>query len=180
MTNECVLHLRCIPNWNAVEELRQYLGCYMRRRFAEATAEQLMIAAWELLENAVTHGSVVQDIEFELYDWGASGGFEIRVTNAAIAARVESFLQHAEQLKGADPEQAYAEAMNPPPATPGAPTQQMLGLVRIAYEASMEIDVQSKGQFVTVSARATAPPCDRSSNLGHSAVFRRARHVANS
>jgi len=133
-------------------QLLQYVGefakQYTTHRFHSRTAEKLALASYELVENAITYGSVSGDVVYTLSE--ADQYIEICVTNDSSNGRLASLRAHLERLR-VDAEKVFHDEMDRSIAGTGA--RAALGLARVCHEAQMDIALEAEGCHVTVRAR---------------------------
>jgi len=123
-----------------------FVAAYLRQRFLPGIAEPLNIAAYELLDNALSYGSVTEPVKLEVVESPSS--IAVRVSNASISARVDRLIAHIERLRSND-EPVFVEESRR--ALAGA--RAMLGLARITHEAGLGLELYVDDQRVTVVGR---------------------------
>ena len=123
-----------------------FVAAYLRQRFLPGIAEPLNIAAYELLDNALSYGSVTEPVKLEVVESPSS--IAVRVSNASISARVDRLIAHIERLRSND-EPVFVEESRR--ALGGA--RAMLGLARITHEAGLGLELYVDDQRVTVVGR---------------------------
>jgi hypothetical protein len=125
-----------------------FVSAYLRQRFSPPIAEPLNIAAYELLDNALSYGSVSEPVRLEIIE--SSFAIAIRVTNASIAARIDMLTVHIDRLRIGQ-ESIFIEEMRR--AVGGGITRPMLGLARLVFEAALDLELYVDDHRATVIAR---------------------------
>jgi len=131
-----------------LEPTYAYLSAYTSYCLVPRVAERLNVAIYELLANALRYGSREGEVRLEL-DLSPSGaGAALRVSNHAEPAELERLRAQLDAVH-ADAAAAFATEMNrfaggsvPPP---------MLGLVRIAHESGLGLELRHEGSRVELS-----------------------------
>jgi hypothetical protein len=144
---ECLLRVCCEPGSDVLGDLETFTTAYLKRRFRPNLAQALSLATYELCSNAISYASVATDVTFEL--WVSSTGVELEVVNQAVTARIHQLQQMLDRIQG-DPEQTYLSEMKR--SISGRMPRPMLGLARVAHEASMQIDLQVDERQVRITA----------------------------
>jgi hypothetical protein len=147
----CLFRVRVVPGSSILNDVRAFIGAYVRSRFTIQAADRIEIALQELLENAMKYGSLSSDVVVELHEPGELTCIELRVGNAAVGARLKMLADRIEELKSSNPEDAYRAALLKMASGPSS--RSMLGLARIRHEARMELEAYIQGSQVTVIAR---------------------------
>jgi signal transduction histidine kinase len=129
-----------------LEPTYAYLSAYCFALFPPKLAQRLNVAIYELCANALRHGSGDGEVRVELRRNGDA--VSLRVSNHAQPAQSEQLRVQIERVQ-VDPEAAFTSEMNrfvgasqPPP---------MLGIVRVAHEARLELQLRLDGGSVDVS-----------------------------
>jgi hypothetical protein len=125
----------------------EFTSLYTKHRFPARMAERVALASHELIENAITYGSVSADVVYTL--GVVEDHIEIRVTNSSSLARLKNLRTHLERLR-IDPEKVFREEMARSISGTGA--RAALGLARISYECQMDIGFEAEGSQVTLRA----------------------------
>jgi len=125
-----------------------FIASYLRQRFLPTIADPLTVASYELLDNALSYGSVAEPVRLELVE--NSSTVAVRVSNASIAARVDMLIAHFERLRSSE-EPVFVEEMRRTLA--GGFARPMLGLARIAHETGLDLQLYVDDLRVTVVAR---------------------------
>jgi hypothetical protein len=131
-----------------LEPTYAYLSAYTAFCLAPRVAERLNVAIYELYANALRYGSSSGEVRLELAHSPNGGGVMLRVSNHAEPAQIAR-LNAQIDLVQADAGAAFATQMNrfaggsqPPP---------MIGLVRVAHESALTLEVRLEGARVEVS-----------------------------
>ncbi len=146
-----LLRIACESGSDVIEVVQTFLVSYGKLRFRPAVAERVCVAAYELLANGLSYGSVTQEVTFELFQRDRI--VEIAVTNDAIPSRLRMLAAHVAKLRDGA-EAVYLEELKRSVA--GGYPRAMLGLARVVHEAQMGLDVEVVGESrVTVRAWAS-------------------------
>lgn len=132
-----------------LEPTYAYLSAYCFACFPPQQAQRLNVAIYELYANALRHGSDGGEVRLELRRDGDSA--QLVVANYAEPAQVERLKAQISRVQE-DPSAAFTGEMNrfnggasqPPP---------MLGIVRIAHEVGLPLELYSYQGRVEVSTR---------------------------
>lgn len=129
-----------------LEPTYAYLSAYTATCLEPRVAERLNVAIYELYANALHHGSGAGEVRLELER--TTRGARLQVVNHAEPARVAQLQAHVARVL-ADPNAAFTREMDrfaggsePPP---------MLGIVRVAYESALLLELSVDGDVVTIS-----------------------------
>jgi hypothetical protein len=129
-----------------LEPTYAYLSAYCFGCLAPRVAQRLNVAIYELYANALRYGSSLGEVRLEI--WRRDEGAGLRISNYAEPGSIERLKKQVARVKR-DAEAAFGEEMNlfasatrPPP---------MLGIVRVAHEAAMGLELGVEGSKVTVS-----------------------------
>lgn len=129
-----------------LEPTYAYLSAYCFAVLPPQVAQKLNVAIYELYANALRYGSADGEVRLEL--WRSGNGAGLRVSNQAEAAQLERIKQQVKRVQD-DASAAFSVEMNrfagasqPPP---------MLGLVRVAHEAGLSLDLVQDQRRVTIS-----------------------------
>ena len=137
-------------SWENSEKADYFYGFvsgYAKAVFSSNTAERVILASQELLENALHYSLMSKEISYELCV--TSGDVRISVQNATITSRLEMLRAHLTRIQE-DPERTYTTELER--SMSGAGRRAMLGLVRICHEANMVLGATVDGGNVTVTA----------------------------
>jgi hypothetical protein len=129
-----------------LEPTYAYLSAYSTACLTPLVAQRLNVAVYELYANALRYGSSAGEVRIELHR--TTAGARLCVSNRAEPAhleRVKAQLARVEQ----DSSAAFSSEMNrfagrsePPP---------MLGIVRVAHEAALRLELRLDGDRVQIS-----------------------------
>jgi hypothetical protein len=136
--------------WENSEEAEYFYGFvsgYAKAVFRLGTAERVILASQELLENALRYSLMMKEIVYELSV--TPNEVRVLVHNATISSRVEMLRAHLQRIQE-DPERTYTTEIER--SMSGAGRRAMLGLVRICHEAHMELRASVDGGNVLVIA----------------------------
>jgi anti-sigma regulatory factor (Ser/Thr protein kinase) len=142
-----LVRIVCSPGGDALEATHQFIERYSQSRFANQIAQRVSLATYELLANAFNFGLLSADVTIELLS--SDTRIEVRVTNDAIAARISMLTAHLEKLKH-DAGATMLDEMRR--SVGGLGARAMLGLARVAHEATFDLSLAVDGRRVTVSA----------------------------
>ena len=145
---DAVLFLRMQPSWVVVDDIRHFVETFCANACPGADREeQLALATHELVQNAIAN-AVSEDIELRLEVDTAGGRVGIAVSNDARSDQIEILRTRLERNRAhANPLQGYLAAMREDPNSRGG-----IGLARIRYEAALELELQVRGERITVHA----------------------------
>jgi hypothetical protein len=131
-----------------LEPTYAYLSTYTSLCLTPRVAERLNVAIYELYANALRYGSTAGEVRLEIERGPREGSAVLRVSNCAEPAQLERLNAQLERVQS-DPGAAFATEMNrfaggsqPPP---------MLGLVRVAHESALSLEVRHDGDRVELS-----------------------------
>jgi hypothetical protein len=133
---------------NIVEDLHKFVGAYCKSRYRPTITEKLATATYELFTNALGYGSVNRPVILEIVD--TKSQVEVRVTNDAIPARIR-MLEERLALINRDAKSTYLEEMRR--SVNGGHSRSMLGLLRVVYEAGLQLELIVRDGTITVVAR---------------------------
>jgi len=143
-----LLQIRLETSPQLLQQVGDFVGAYSKYRFQPRTAERIALASYELVENAVSYGSVSGDVVYSLIETERS--VEICVENDSSAGRVTNLRAQLERIR-LDPEKAFLDEMGR--SVSGAGGRANLGLARICHEGQMDIEFEVEGTRVTMRAR---------------------------
>ena len=127
-----------------------FVTAYCQRRFRTGVADALTLAAHELLENAISYGSVSRHVLFEILE--KPGSASIRVTNETTPARLDMLRAHIEKMATKGDALMLEQMKRTIGMRHGRP---MLGLARVVQEAGLALELYVTRGRVTVLARAS-------------------------
>ncbi len=129
-----------------LEPTYAYLSAYCFAVLGPAVAQRLNVAVYELFANALRHGSGRGEVRLELRRRGSA--VLLLVTNRVTPSHLERLCKHVERVQ-CSPSAAFLREMNrfetetqPPP---------MMGIVRVAHEAALSIQLRVERDWVEVS-----------------------------
>ena len=131
-----------------LEPTYAYLSTYTSLCLAPRVAERLNVAIYELYANALRYGSHAGEVRLEIERDPRDGSACLRVSNHADPEQLERLSSQLDVVQ-ADPAAAFAGEMNRF-AGGGEPTP-MLGLVRVAHESGLVLEVRRDGDRVELS-----------------------------
>jgi hypothetical protein len=131
-----------------LEPTYAYLSAYCFACLPPQLAQRLNVAIYELYSNALRYGTGRGEVRLELRR--SNGAIDLRVVNHAEPAHVERLKAQITRVQE-DPSAAFSGEMNrfagasePPP---------MLGIVRIAHEVGLPLELRSDRERVEISTR---------------------------
>ncbi len=143
-----LLQVRLETSPQILPQIGEFTTAYTRFRFHPRTAEKLALASYELIENAISYGSISGDVVYSLLE--ADRYIEVCVANDASPGRLTNLRTRIDRIR-VDPEQAFQEEMSR--SVSGAGARAALGLARICHEAQMDLELELDGNRVTIRAR---------------------------
>ena len=146
--SDCV-NLRFSPRWTYIGCVRRFVaGFFMIGLADDARAEQISMAASELLENAVKYASE-EEASLQISITSAHGEIDVCVTNVSDADQVNILRREFALVTAGDASALYLRRMEE--AAKGQGTSR-LGLVRIRHETGARLRLQVAGNRVSVHA----------------------------
>jgi hypothetical protein len=131
-----------------LEPTYAYLSAYTSLCLAPRLAERLNVAIYELYANALRYGASTGEVRLELERSSSGSGITLRISNQVESPQLERLESQIGRVQ-ADPAAAFAAEMNrfaggsqPPP---------MLGLVRVAHESALPLELRLEGERVVLS-----------------------------
>ena len=131
-----------------LEPTYAYLSTYTSLCLAPRVAERLNVAIYELYANALRYGSKAGEVRLEIERDPRDGSALLRISNHAEPEHLEHLSAQLRRVQ-ADPAAAFTSEMDrfaggsqPPP---------MLGLVRVAHESALVLEVRRDGDRVELS-----------------------------
>jgi hypothetical protein len=146
---QTLVRLMFTPGSSPLEATHAFLSAYTAERLSPSIAQRVCLAAYELLSNATSFGTLGCDVVLEILE--RSGRVYVRASNKTIPARVSMLKQHLEKI-AASPEETFTSELRR--SLTGIGSRPMLGLARIAHEVGLELDLDVMGDRVTVTAMA--------------------------
>jgi hypothetical protein len=135
------------PDPALLEPTYAYLAAYCFACLTPRLAQRLNVAVYELYANALRYGSTEGEVRIEIRR-GADGRVALSVSNHAGPVEIERLqtqIQRVQEDSGAafsGEMNRFAGASHPPP---------MLGIVRVAHETALSLNLQLDGSRVSVS-----------------------------
>lgn len=145
---KALLQFELDPSAQLLQPIAEFLSSYAKARYHPRTAERVALASQELVDNAMSFGSVSSDVQFVLLE--SRRTIEICVTNDSSPGRVSALQAQIERLQGGS-EQVYQQEMAK--SMSGAGGRVSLGLARVSHEAKMDLVFELLGMRVTMRAR---------------------------
>jgi len=136
--------------WETGEEASYFHGFvagYAKATFSASTADRVVLASHELVENALRYSLISQSISYDLAV--SSSEVRISVENGTTLARADMLRTQLQRIQS-DPENTYTTELAR--SLTGTGRRSMLGLARICHEAHMAVSVSVIGSTLTVVA----------------------------
>jgi hypothetical protein len=136
--------------WENSEEAEYFHGFvagYAKAVFTLATADRVILASHEMLENALRYSLMMKEVAYELRI--TTNEVRVSVQNATISSRIEMLRAHLLRIQE-DAERTYTTELER--SMSGSGRRAMLGLVRICHEGRMVLKASVDGSNVTVVA----------------------------
>lgn len=130
-----------------LEPTYAYLSAYCFAVLPPQVAQRLNVAIYELYANALRYGTTLGEVRLEI--WQGETGAGLRVSNSVEEPQLKRLQTQVARVQ-ADPETAFSTEMNRFAGSASQPPP-MLGLVRVAHEAGLALDLLVDGQRVTLS-----------------------------
>ena len=129
-----------------LEPTYAYLSAYCNACLPAPLAQRLNVAIYELLANALNYGAPSTEVRFELYKTRA--GARVTIFNDAQPEQRQRLQQQISRVEH-DPEGAFSAEMDR--FAGGSVTPPMLGIVRIAHESGLKMELGLDGDRVRIS-----------------------------
>lgn len=143
------VELRFSPRWTYIGCVRRFVASFFMIGLADKErAEQISMAASELLENAVKYASE-EDTSLQISISKTAGEVDVCVTNAAEPDQVNILRREFAVVTAGDPEKVYLRRMEEAARSEGV---SRLGLVRIRYETGARLQLEANGTRVSIHA----------------------------
>jgi len=137
------------PRWTYISCVRKFVaGFFMIGLADKERAEQISLAASELLENAVKYASE-EETSLKISISKSAGEVDLCVSNAVEPHQLNVFRREFALATAGDPETTYLTRMKDAAKTEG---MTRLGLVRIRYEAGANLRLETTNGRVAVHA----------------------------
>jgi len=134
-----------------LEPTYAYLSAYSFACLDPLVAQRLNVAVYELYANALRYGSSSGEVRLELHR--TAKGAHLSVSNRAEPAHLERVKTQLARVE-ADPSEAFSGEMNR--FAGGSETPPMLGIVRVAHEAALRLELRVDGDRVQISTSCEA------------------------
>jgi hypothetical protein len=134
-----------------LEPTYAYLSVYCAASFPPRVADRLNVALYELYANALRYGTTASEVRLELER--DERGARLRISNSAEPANLTRLQEqiarvHAGAQAAFDAEMARFGGQSE--------VQPMLGIVRVAHESQLWLELELAGARVTVTTRCDA------------------------
>jgi hypothetical protein len=123
-----------------------YLAAYCDLCLPPQVTQRLNVAIYELYANGLRYGSSAGEVRLELAK--TARGVRLSVSNRAEKPERERLVAHLERVK-ADPAAAFSNEMNR--FASGSQPAPMVGLVRIAHECQLVLELELHDDRVVLS-----------------------------
>jgi hypothetical protein len=140
------VEMRFGPRWTYISCVRRFVASFFMIGLADKErAEQISMAASELLENAVKYASEEEGY-LKISIQKAANEVDVCVKNRAEQNHINTLRREFAMIHAGDPERVYLKKMEEAAMTEG---QSRLGLIRILYEAQaqLRLDVNDDGEI---------------------------------
>ena len=131
---------------NLLESVHAFITQYATGRFTSSVAQAISVAAYELLENALSYASLTAPVTLQLIS--NEGEPEVCVSNVAVPSRLNVLRELLDALSR-DAQGVFVEQMR---RSIVGHQRATLGLARIAHEANMQLAMIVDGDRVCVRA----------------------------
>lgn len=143
------LELRLEPRWPYIACVRKFIaGFFLIGLSDKERAEQISMAASELLENAIKYASE-DDTRLRLEIRRQGNEIIMKVENPADPPQINVLRREFALINAGDPEEIYLRRMEEAAKTGG---QSRLGLIRIRFEAGARLELTTREREVEISA----------------------------
>lgn len=143
------VELRFGPRWTYISSVRKFVASFFMIGLSDKErAEQISMAASELLENAVKYASEEEGY-LKITIAKADSVVDVCVKNKAEAHHVNTLRREFALIHSGQPEQVYLKKMEEAAMTEG---QSRLGLARIRYEAGAQLRLDVHDGEVSIHA----------------------------
>jgi hypothetical protein len=143
------VELRLEPRWTYISCVRKFVASLFLIGLSDKErAEQVSMAASELLENAVKYSSEEHGgLRLEISR--TTGEIDLCVENPAEPAQINVLRREFALINAGDPEETYLKRMEEAARSAG---QSRLGLIRIRYEAGARLRLETRERDVSIHA----------------------------
>ena len=143
------VELRFGPRWTYISSVRKFVANFFMIGLSDKErAEQISMAASELLENAVKYASEEEGY-LKITIAKANNQVDVCVKNKAETHHINTLRRELALIHSGPPEQVYLRKMEEAAMTEG---QSRLGLARIRYEAAAELRLEVHDGEVAIHA----------------------------
>ena len=143
------VEMRFGPRWTYISCVRKFVASFFMIGLADKErAEQISMAASELLENAVKYASD-DDSYLRISIAKQSNEVDVCVRNKAEAHNINTLRRELAMIQAGQPETVYLKKMEEAAMTEG---QSRLGLIRILYEAGARLRLDVNDGEVSIHA----------------------------
>jgi len=143
------VEMRFGPRWTYISCVRKFVASFFMIGLSDKErAEQISMAASELLENAVKYASEEEGY-LKISIAKLTNEVDVCVKNKAEAAHVNTLRREFALIHAGAPEQIYLRKMEEAAMTDG---QSRLGLIRILYEAGAQLKLDVNDGEVSIHA----------------------------
>jgi hypothetical protein len=129
-----------------LEPTYAYLSTYCFACLPPQVAQRLNVAIYELYANALRYAAAGGPVRLELHE--TPSGIRLVITNSAGPEQRERLARQVARVEG-DPRAAFCAEMDR--FASGSSTPAMLGIVRVAHEAALAVELRIDGEQVRVS-----------------------------
>lgn len=137
------------PRWTYISCVRKFLSGFFLIGLADKErAEQISMAASELLENAVKYSSESSN-HLSVRVSRRANEIDLVVENPADPQQINVLRREFAIVNAADPERIYLKRMEEAASTGG---QSRLGLIRIRYDAGARLELDAGENEVAIHA----------------------------
>src|SRR5258707_8781903 len=143
------VEMRFGPRWTYISCVRKFVASFFMIGLADKErAEQISLAASELLENAVKYASD-EESYLKIAIAKQSSVVDVCVKNRAEPHHINTLRRELALIQTGQPEQVYLKKMEEAAMTEG---QSRLGLIRILYEAGARLRLDVNDGEVSIHA----------------------------
>ena len=143
------VEIRLEPRWTYISCVRKFVANLFLIGLADKErAEQISMAASELLENAVKYSSE-EDGGLRLKISRTGGLIDLLVENPAEAHQINVLRREFALINAGEPEETYLKRMEEASRTAG---QSRLGLIRVRFEAGARLQLEVADRTVAIHA----------------------------
>jgi hypothetical protein len=143
------VEMRFGPRWTYISCVRKFVASFFMIGLADKErAEQISMAASELLENAVKYASEEEGY-LKISIAKANNEVDVCVKNKAEPHHINTLRREIALIHSGEPERVYLKKMEEAALTEG---QSRLGLIRILYEAGARLRLDVHDNEVSLHA----------------------------